>query len=108
LKNGGYGAISRELMSRKATKKPAGSALDYVCGYCLFFQPQTTATGTLRSGNCTYHKEWIENAYRTTCSDMSSHPLEEEGIYRLIANNGSGWSYIRRTEKLRTRLFSVK
>jgi hypothetical protein len=95
-------------MARKAPKKSASNALDYVCGYCLFFQAQTTASGTSRSGNCSYHKEWIENAYRTTCSDMSNHTFVEQGIYRLIANNGAGWDYVRRTEKLRTRLFSVK
>ena len=95
-------------MGRKTIKKPAPTELDSVCGYCLFFQPQAGHTPTLRSGNCCYHKEWIENAYRTTCSEMSNRRLEPKGIYRLVANNGSGWQYIRRTEKLRTRLFAVQ
>lgn len=93
-------------MARRYAKR---SALDYVCGYCLFFQPQSGDAQNIRSGNCAYHKEWIENAYRTTCSDMSNHGLTEQGIYRLVANNGGvGWHYIRRPEKIRTRLYSVK
>ena len=92
-------------MARRIAKK---SALDYVCGYCLFFQPQSGNSGNLRSGNCVYHKEWIDNAYRTTCSEMSNHALIEQGIYKLIANEVAGWNYIRRTEKIRTRLYSVK
>ena len=95
-------------MARKTSKKAGPKELDHACGYCLFFQPQTSLLGTLRSGNCTYHKEWIENAYRTTCSDMSSHHLAEKGIYRLVANNGTGWDYMRRPQKLRTRLYAVK
>jgi hypothetical protein len=39
---------------------------------------------------------------------MSNHPLEQKGIYRLVANSENGWQYIRRTQKLRTRLFAVK
>jgi hypothetical protein len=39
---------------------------------------------------------------------MSRDRLEEKGIYELVANDKAGWQYIRRTEKLRTRLFSVK
>ena len=93
-------------MAKKTNKK--GTALDSVCGYCLFFQPQTTESGVLRSGNCCYHKEWIENAYRTTCSEMSAHVLGEKGIYRLVARERDDWQYVRRTEKLRTRLFAVK
>jgi|GEM_PF-1359662 hypothetical protein len=92
-------------MARRIAKR---SDLDYVCGYCLFFQPQQGDAPSLRSGNCVYHKEWIENAYRTTCSDMSNQSLQEQGIYKLIANEGAGWNYIRRTEKIRTRLYAVK
>jgi len=95
-------------MPARTSKKFRPTALDNVCGYCLFFQPQASEAGQLRSGNCCYHKEWIENAYRTTCSDMSRDRLEEQGIYQIVANGESGWQYIRRTEKLRTRLFSVK
>lgn len=92
-------------MAPRITKR---SALDYVCGYCLFFQPQSGDSGKLRSGNCAYHKEWIENAYRTTCSEMSNHSLGERGIYKLVANHLLGWDYVRRPEKIRTRLYSVK
>jgi hypothetical protein len=95
-------------MARRIPKGLAQSALDYVCGYCLFFQPQAGDPGNPRCGNCAYHKEWIENAYRTTCSDMSNHTLAEQGIYKLISNNGAGWDYVRRIEKIRTRLYSVK
>ena len=95
-------------MGRKTNKKNNSPDLDNVCGYCLFFRAQTSRSGPLRSGNCSYHKERIENAYRTTCSDMSHRPLAEKGIYRLVAESGKGWQYIRRTEKLRTRLFAVK
>jgi hypothetical protein len=92
-------------VARRITKS---SALDYVCGYCLFFQPQSGDSGSPRAGNCAYHKEWIENAYRTTCSDMSNHSLGESGIYELVANHLLGWDYVRRPEKMRTRLYSVK
>jgi hypothetical protein len=95
-------------MAPRTSKKYHPTVLDSVCGYCLFFQPQTADAGALPSGNCCYHKEWIENAYRTTCSDMSRDRLEEDGIYNLVANDKTGWEYVRRTEKLRTRLFSVK
>jgi hypothetical protein len=95
-------------MAGKDPKKNAPNALDYVCGYCLFFQPQSVASGASRAGNCAHHKQWIENAYRTTCSEMSNQTLEGQGIYRLVSDNDAGWQYIRRTEKLRTRLFLVK
>ena len=79
-----------------------------VCAYCLFFQPDPAASRPLR-GNCTYHKEWIENASLTLCSDMSNRPLKEKGIYQLVANGDhDGWLYIHRQEKLRTRLFLIK
>jgi len=96
-------------MSKKLPSGKNGSIRDgeNVCGYCLFLQPYRPGTRPLR-GNCTYHKEWIENASLTTCSDMSSCRLEEPGIYQLLPNSGSGWRYVRRTEKIRTRLFSVK
>lgn len=64
--------------------------------------------GRALKGNCGHHKEWIEDAAHTTCSDMSNQPLEEKGIYQLVRNNGDGWFYVRRTHKLRTRLFLVK
>jgi hypothetical protein len=91
---------------RSPKKSPMKDA-ENVCSYCLFFQPHTPGFRPLQ-GNCTYHKEWIENASHTTCSDMSSQSLKEPGIYTLARNNGHGWLYIRREKKLRTRLFLVK
>lgn len=78
-----------------------------LCAYCLFFQLHPTARRKLK-GNCVYHKEWIEDASRTTCSDMSMQPLEKKGIYGLVPNEQLGWLYVRRPEKIRTRLFLVK
>src|SRR4051812_15153078 len=101
-------ALALFLEERMARRIAKHSDLDYVCGYCLFFQPQASDSGSLRAGNCAYHKEWIENAYRTTCSDMSNHTLGEQGIYNLVANPGTGWDYVRRTAKVRTRLYSIK
>lgn len=80
--------------------------MENTCSYCLFFQ--SYRRGRVLQGNCSYHKEWIENASATTCSDMSNRPLAEKGIYRLVSSDETGWSYIRRQQKLRTRLFSVK
>lgn len=91
----------------RAPKKGSTTHEENVCAYCLFFQPSRAGRRPLQ-GNCTYHKQWIENASLTTCSDMSNQSLSEEGIYRLVANDADGWSYIRRREKLRTRLFLVK
>jgi hypothetical protein len=88
-------------------KKNASQERENVCGYCLFFQPYRPETRPAR-GNCTHHKEWIENASLTTCSDMSSRHLEERGIYQLIPIHKGEWTYLRRTKKVRTRLFSVK
>lgn len=94
----------------KRAKSPKKSAVDLenLCSYCLFFQPYPAGVRN-RQGNCTYYKEWIENASLTTCSEMSNRPLKESGIYQLVANNDTdGCSYVRRQVKLRTRLFSVK
>lgn len=88
-------------------KKSSLLGEENLCAYCLFFEPHPTARRKLK-GNCVYHKEWIENASRTTCSDMSNQPLEERGIYRLEANEQFGWLYVRRPAKMRTRLFLVK
>lgn len=96
--------MARRIPSGK--KNPALSA-ENVCGYCLFFQPYRPGTRPLR-GNCTHHKEWIENACLTTCSDMSSCHLEERGIYKLVPSAEQGCIYVRRTKKIRTRLFLVK
>lgn len=88
-------------------KKSSIADAENTCGYCLFFQSYRPGTRPLR-GNCAYHKEWIENASFTTCSDMSNTHLAERGIYCLVPNHGSGWLYVRREKKIRTRLFSVK
>lgn len=88
-------------------KKSSIADTENTCSYCLFFQPYRQGTRPLR-GNCAYHKEWIDNATFTTCSDMSNQHLAERGIYRLVSSDESGWLYVRREKKIRTRLFSVK
>lgn len=47
-------------------------------------------------------------AVRCTDSDMSSRPLKEKGIYRLVQSEANALSYVRREQKLRTRLFLIK
>src|SRR3970282_2102205 len=95
-------ALFLKFMGRK--KPTSKNSLDEnICTYCFFFQAWQPRGRPLK-GNCTYHKEWIENAALTTCSDMSNQPLEEKGIYQLVSDDGNGWSYVRRTNKLRTRL----
>ncbi|TMA04363.1 MAG: hypothetical protein E6J89_20270 [Deltaproteobacteria bacterium] len=76
------------------------------CNYCLYFQQPPTSQRKL-AGNCTHHKEWIEKPARTTCSDMSNRPLKK-GIYQLLEQPRGQLLYIRRKERLRTRLFLVK
>ncbi|HWP57822.1 MAG TPA: hypothetical protein VNL14_08045 [Candidatus Acidoferrales bacterium] len=78
-----------------------------VCAYCPHFQTYPESKTELQ-GNCTLHKEWIENADRTTCSEMSTAPLKAPGIYRLVLDPQKGWIYVRREQKIRTRLFLVK
>jgi len=92
-------------MSKRSAKNSAYDT-ENLCSYCLFFQP--LPWGRKPQGSCTYHKEWIENASQTTCSEMANEPLKEKGIYRVLSNNGDGWSYVRRPHKLRTRLFLIK
>jgi len=96
-------------MAKKSpsARKRSAAHEENVCAFCLFFQAPRPGARPLQ-GNCAYHKQWIDNAALTTCSDMSSRSLAEEGIYRLVASDGDGWTYIRRREKLRTRLFLVK
>ncbi len=77
------------------------------CGYCLYLQPPPNSRAPSK-GNCTYHKEWIENASTTTCADMSKKRLKEKGIYELVGNEKSGWEYLKRRTKIRTRLFLVR
>jgi len=93
----------------KRARSPKKSVVDYenLCSYCLFFQPYPAGSRT-HQGNCAYYKEWIENAAFTTCSDMSSQSLKEKGIYRLVSNDQVCWFYVRRQEKIRTRLYAVK
>ena len=90
----------------KRTAKNRVYDTENLCSYCLFFQAMPS--GRKLQGNCTYHKEWIENASLTTCSDMSSQPLKEKGIYRLVQSEANVLSYVRREHKLRTRLFLIK
>jgi len=78
-----------------------------LCTYCLHFQIHPDSKNELQ-GNCTLHKEWIENADRTTCGEMSAVPLKEKGIYHLVADPNRGWIYLKRDQKLKTRLFAVK
>ncbi len=73
------------------------------CNYCLYLQPTPVSAG---SGNCTYHRQWIQRSAFTTCSDMSAQPLAE-GIYTLRDNTYGAWSYHRR-EHIRTRLFILR
>ncbi|TAJ97884.1 hypothetical protein EPO44_12110 [bacterium] len=94
-------------MAKRSRSLKKTNADENLCSYCLFFQPYPGGSRTLQ-GNCSYHKEWIESASFTTCSDMSNQPLNEKGIYRLVSSDETGWSYIRRQQKLRTRLYSVK
>jgi len=95
--------MSKRSISKSNRKIP----LENFCSYCLFFQP-ATPRGRPLGGNCTYHKEWIDNASFTTCSDMSNQPLKEKGIYQLVPDQSDRWLYIRREKKIRTRLFLVK
>jgi len=96
--------MDKKLRSFKKTSLHHG---ENVCMYCLFFQPNPPRARPLR-GNCAYHKEWIENASVTTCSEMSKWDLKEKGIYLLLGNSENGWSHVLRRNKLRTRLFLVK
>ena len=73
------------------------------CNYCLYLQPTPRGTG---SGNCTYHRQWIQRSAFSTCSDMSAQRLEE-GIYTLTTSTYGAWTYHRRREPIRTRLFLV-
>ena len=75
------------------------------CNYCLYLQ---RAPGNNGSGNCTFHRQWIQRSAFSTCSDMSAQPLED-GIYTLTAGGAYGtWTYHRRRERIRTRLFLVQ
>jgi hypothetical protein len=73
------------------------------CSYCLYFIPPPNSRHHSR-GNCSLHKQWIESAARTTCSDMSGRPLAK-GIYQLSQRSPGVWDYERRPKPIRTRLF---
>lgn len=113
LKNGGSGDIFDIPMSRSTPKKrltPRQKPLwkdEYLCTDCLFFQSAPNSPRALK-GNCSYHKQWIENAAYTTCSEMSRQSLKQQGIYRILTTTDASRAYVRREEKLRTRLFLLK
>ena len=73
------------------------------CNYCLYLQPGPRDT---RSGNCAYHRQWIQRAAFSTCSEMSAQRLEE-GLYTLSTSAYDAWTYHRRRQPIRTRLFLV-
>ena len=75
------------------------------CHCCLYLKPPPDARQATR-GNCSLHKEWIGSAGRTTCSEMSKHHLQR-GIYQLTEQTHGEWLYIRRKDRIRTRLFLV-
>jgi hypothetical protein len=77
--------------------------IENTCSYCLYFIPPPNSRHHGR-GNCALYKQWIDNAARTTCSDMSARPLAK-GIYQLSQRSPGVWEYERRTKPIRTRLF---
>ena len=79
--------------------------LENTCSYCLYFIPPPNSRQHSR-GNCSLHKQWIESAARTTCSDMSGRPLAK-GIYQLSQRSPGVWEYERRPQPIRTRLFLI-
>ena len=91
-------------MSQKP--KPARRYPDWenTCNYCLYLQP---GPRDARSGNCTYHRQWIQRSAFSTCSEMSAQPLDD-GIYTLTTTAYGSWTYDRRHEHIRTRLFLVQ
>jgi len=91
----------------KKTKQAGKSPVENTCSHCLYFQAPWPARRPLK-GNCSYHKEWIDNASFYTCSEMSALALKRKGIYRLEADGEGGWLYVRHEEKVRSRLFLVK
>jgi hypothetical protein len=98
-------------MNEKGKLRPAKRIplwhYDNLCSYCLFFETHNVP-GRLLNGNCTHHKEWIDNASLTTCSDMSKQTLLHHGIYRLSSKPHGTLIYTRREAKIRTRLFLIK
>lgn len=88
-------------------RQGSGQRAENTCAHCLYFKPPLNNRRPL-SGNCALHKQWIEHASLTTCSEMSNKPLIPAGIYRLVAGGNAKWNYIRRKVPIRTRLFLVR
>jgi hypothetical protein len=67
------------------------SPFENTCHYCLYFKPPP---GSLYSkqGNCALHREWIDNAAQTTCSEMSNRRLQKR-IYQLFRKVHGEWHY---------------
>ena len=91
-------------MSRKPKRQPRHPDWENTCNYCLYLQPDPS---NARSGNCTYHRQWIQRCAYSTCSDMSAQPLED-GIYTLTSSAYGEWTYHRRRDPVRPRLFLVQ
>ncbi len=91
-------------MPKKPKPGPRYPDWENTCNYCLYLQPGPRNAG---SGNCTRHRQWIQRAAFTTCSDMSAQPLED-GIHTLTSSAFGAWTYDRRRERIRTRLFLVQ
>jgi hypothetical protein len=75
------------------------------CYYCLYLKPPPGSHHN-KGGNCALHREWIDRATRTTCSEMSNQRLQA-GIYQLSETARGEWIYTRRSKRIRTRLFLV-
>ena len=90
-------------MSTKPKRPRRYPEWENTCNYCLYLQPVPNGTG---SGNCTYHRQWISRSAFSTCSDMSAQRLEE-GIYTLTTSAYGAWTYQRRKQPIRPRLFLV-
>src|SRR5919106_3562652 len=83
----------------------AQTRAENTCQYCLYLKPPPGSRHSTR-GNCSLHKEWIDSSTRTTCSEMSKQRLQR-GIYQLTEQTHGQWLYIRRKDRIRTRLFLV-
>jgi hypothetical protein len=92
--------LAEDSMASKHREQPENT-----CSYCLYFKPPPNSRQNAR-GNCSLHKEWIESAARTTCSEMSNRRLAK-GIYQLLEQSRGESIYIQRTTRIRTRLFLV-
>lgn len=91
-------------MPKKSKQRRQQPDWENTCNFCLYLQQGPGSSG---SGNCTYHRQWIQRSAFSTCSDMSAQPLDD-GIYTLAAGAYGTWTYHRRRERIRTRLFLVQ